>query len=109
VTDAEFDRLWASGMEREDIGKLAGITGSAVSKRAKKRGLKRRPWGDVKRIRNKARERFLPSVCTPKPLKPIKYRRCPKCFAVYEGQECNAEFHDSAHPLFSIYLTPEAA
>ena len=63
----------------------------------------------MKRIRNKARERFLPSVCTPKPLKPIKYRRCPKCFAVYEGPICKAEHHNTDHPRYSIYLSPEAA
>jgi hypothetical protein len=39
----------------------------------------------------------------------VKSRRCPKCFAVYEGQECKAEFHNSVHPRYSIYLSPEAA
>lgn len=63
------------------------------------------------RIRNVARERFLPSVCTPKPLKKVKERRCLVCLARYSGKACNAEHHsDHIQRPLSIYeLEKDAA
>ena len=44
-SDAEFRRLWASAMTLAEIGAILGISGSAVSARAKSRELGRRPKG----------------------------------------------------------------